>query len=166
MTTTQGSAVVSLPSDTRIEVTREFDAPPAVVFRAYTEAEYVRRWWAGQRGTVTSVEIDFRVGGRWRYVMTAHGGFEVAFNGEFSEIVPGERIVNTESYEGAPPGVPAAVITTTFTDLGGRTRFTQITDVDSLQTRDMIIDSGMEGGMQEGLDIVEEIAVDLASATA
>jgi uncharacterized protein YndB with AHSA1/START domain len=94
-----GTATVTLPTDREILITREFDAPGHLVYKAWTTPELVRRWWSGHRGQVTSAEIDLRVGGRWRYVMVANGGFEVAFHGEYREIVPDERIVNTEVYE-------------------------------------------------------------------
>src|SRR4051794_8262444 len=98
--TSTGTAVVTLPSDTQIRITREFDAPRHLVYRAYTTPELVKRWWSGDRGEVASAEIDLRVAGAWRYVMSANGGFEVAFHGEFREIVPNERLVFTEVFEG------------------------------------------------------------------
>jgi uncharacterized protein YndB with AHSA1/START domain len=101
---TDGTARVTLPADNQILITREFDAPRPLVWRAYTEPELIKRWWAGERGHVTSVEVDLRVGGKWRYVMEANGGFEVAFHGEYREIVPPERLVDTEAFEGIPTG--------------------------------------------------------------
>ena len=115
------------------------------------------RWWAGRRGTMKVAEIDLRVGGAWRYAMEATGGFEVAFNGEYREIVPEERIVNTEAFEGAP-GAPPALVTNVFTERDGRTRLELLTEVSDRETRDMIIDSGMEDGMQEHMDLLEEVA--------
>jgi uncharacterized protein YndB with AHSA1/START domain len=162
--TTSGTAKVTLPTDTEILITREFDAPRHLVYKAWTTPELVRRWWAGQRGQMTVAEIDLRVGGTWRYVMIAHGGFEVAFHGEYREIVPNERIVNTEVYEGAPEG-GAALNLVTFTETDGRTTLELLTRVDSREVRDMIIGSGMEGGMQEGMDLLEQLAVSLASET-
>src|ERR1700754_1451865 len=94
--TSDRRATVTLPSDDEILITRAFDAPPDLVYKAWTTPELVERWWAGRRGKTTSVELDLRVGGRWRYVLTANGGFEVAFNGEYLEIVPEERLVYTE----------------------------------------------------------------------
>ena len=102
VSTSSGKATVTLPTDEQILITREFDAPKHLVYKAWTTPELVKRWWAGNRGTVTSVEIDLRVGGTWRYVMTATGGFEVGFHGEYREIIPNERIVTTEVYEGMP----------------------------------------------------------------
>ncbi len=166
-----GSAVVTLPSDTQILITREFDAPKHLVYKAYTTPELVERWWSGERGTVTSVEIDLRVGGAWRYVMVANEGFEVGFHGEYREIVPNERLVNTEAYDTGPGADEAAaleptVVTTTFEDIGGRTLFTQITECHSLEVRDMIMASGMEGGMQEAMDQLEQVAISLEGAEA
>ncbi len=160
---TSGTATVTLPSDTEILITREFDAPKHLVYRAYTTPELIRRWWAGRRGQVTSVDVDLRVGGAWRYVMTATAGFEVAFHGEFREIVQDERLVMTEVYEGAPEGVDPAVNTVTFAEEDGRTTLTLLTTVTSKEVRDMILDSGMESGMQEGMDILEELAIELAA---
>src|SRR5258708_4640789 len=82
-----GAMSVTLPTDTQILITREFDAPRHLVYQAWTTPELIRRWWAGEQGEVTSVEVDLRVGGTWRYVMIANGGFEVAFHGEYQEIV-------------------------------------------------------------------------------
>ena len=160
--TTSGTAKVTLPTDTEILITREFDAPPDLVYKAWTTPELVRRWWAGRRGRMTIAEIDLRVGGRWRYVMIADGGYEVAFHGKYREIVPNERIVNTEVYEGAPEG-GAALNLITFSETGGRTTLEMLTRVDSREVREMIIDSGMEGGMQEGMDLLEQLAVSLGS---
>src|SRR5882757_1245491 len=99
---TSNSAVVTLPSDTQILITREFDAPKHLVYQAWTTPELIKRWWSGDHGEVNSAEVDLRVGGTWRYVMTANEGFEVAFHGEFREIVPNELIVSTEVFEGMP----------------------------------------------------------------
>src|SRR5882757_4254224 len=103
--THSAKAIVTLPSDEEILITREFDAPKHLVYKAWTTPELVKRWWSGGRGEVTIADIDLRVGGAWRYVLIAGGGFEVAFHGEYREIVPDERIVCTEVFEmpGAPP---------------------------------------------------------------
>jgi uncharacterized protein YndB with AHSA1/START domain len=97
-----GTATVSLPTDQEILVTREFDAPRRLVYEAWTTPALVKRWWSGRRGVVTSIEIDLRVGGAWRYVMIANDGFEVAFHGEYREIVRDERIVYTEVFGAGP----------------------------------------------------------------
>jgi uncharacterized protein YndB with AHSA1/START domain len=156
---TSGTATVTLPADDQILITREFDAPRHLVFKAYTTPELVRRWWAGKRGEVTSCEIDLRVGGAWRFVMTANGGYEVAFHGEYREIVPDERIVSTEVFEGAPDSEVVNVVT--FAETDGRTTLELLTQCRDQETRDAIIGSGMEGGMQEGMDLLEQIAIEL-----
>ena len=158
--TSSGKAVVTLPTDTQILITREFDAPRDLVYRAWTTPQLIKRWWSGDRGVVTSVEVDLRVGGRWRYVMTANAGFEVAFHGEYREIVPNERIVSTEVFEGAPEG--EAVNTDTFTEVAGRTRVTMLAQHASREIRDLVLSTGMEGGMQEAMDHLELVARSLA----
>jgi uncharacterized protein YndB with AHSA1/START domain len=155
-TTSEHSAVVTLPSDTTIQITREFAAPRHLVWRVWTEPELIRQWWAGQRGTVTSVEVDLRVGGKWRYVMTANGGFEVAFHGEYREIAVGDKLVSTDVFEGAPDA--EAVNTAIFTEHGGRTTLTLLVQHQNRQNRDMHVNSGMEGGLQESLDLAEQLA--------
>lgn len=157
--TSSRKAVVTLPAETQIVITREFDAPRHLVYRAYTTPELIKRWWSGDRGVVTSAEVDLRVGGHWRYVMTANGGFEVAFHGEYREIVPDERLVSTEVYEGMPEA--EAVNTNTFTEKDGRTTLTILVQHSSREHRDMHINSGMEGGMQEAMDHLEQVATSL-----
>src|SRR5580698_477440 len=117
---TSGTAVVTLPSDTEILTRREFNAPKHLVFRAWTTPELIRRWWAGDRGVVTVAEVDLRVGGAGGYATDANPGFAVAFRGEFREIVPNQRIVSTEIFEGMPDA-GAALHTVLFTEEGGRT---------------------------------------------
>jgi uncharacterized protein YndB with AHSA1/START domain len=160
-TATSGTAVVTLPSDTEIQTTREFNAPKHLVYKAWTTPELIKRWWAGDRGVVTVAEIDLRVGGTFRYAMDANPGFEVAFHGEFREVVPNERLVSTEIFEGMPDA-GAAVNTVSFTEENGRTTLTILTEYPSREIRDMVIASGMEGGLQESLDDLEEVAISLS----
>ena len=168
--TNSGIAIVTLPADTQIVITREFDAPKHLVYRAYTEPDLITRWWSGERGEVTSVDVDLRAGGAWRYVMKTNEGFEVAFHGEFREIVPNERLVTTEVYEmpdddpmaGTPEAEEGALNIITFSEVDGRTTLDLLTRVSSKEVRDMIIDSGMEGGMQEAMDRLEQVAASLA----
>jgi uncharacterized protein YndB with AHSA1/START domain len=160
--TSSETAKVTLPTDEEILITREFDAPKHLVYKAWTTPELVSRWWPGRRGEMKSAEIDLRVGGTWRYVMVASSGHEVGFHGEYREIVPNERILNTEVYEGVPGGDDdPAINLVTFTEVDGRTTLSLLARVSSKEVRDMIIDSGMETGMQEGWDLLEEIAISL-----
>jgi uncharacterized protein YndB with AHSA1/START domain len=155
MTTSQ-SATVTLPADDQILITREFDAPRHLVYKAWTTPELVGRWWTAKRGEATVMEIDLRVGGKWRYVMVADGGMEVGFHGEYREIVPNERIVSTEVFEGAPDAESVNLLTLTETD--GRTRLELLVQHRTKEHRDMHINSGMEAGLQDALDLLEEVA--------
>ena len=154
--TSSGKAVVTLPTDTQILITRDFDAPRHLVYRAWTTPELIKRWWAGNHGAVTSAEVDLRVGGTWRYVMTANEGFEVAFHGEYQEIVPAERIVWTEVFEGMPDA--EAVATITFAETDGRTKVRMLVQHATQEHRDMHVNSGMEDGLQGSLDLLEKVA--------
>jgi len=161
-TTSSGTAVVTLPADEQILITREFDAPRHLVWQAWTTPELVKRWWTARRGEATVLEIDLRVGGRWRYVMVTPDGFEVGFHGEYREVVPHERIVSTEAYEGIPhPDEHASLNTLTLTETDGRTTLTLLVQHASKADRDAQIASGMESGLQDALDLLEEIAVSL-----
>jgi uncharacterized protein YndB with AHSA1/START domain len=159
--TSSGKAVVTLPADDQILIEREFDAPAALVWRAVTEPDLVKRWWAGQRGEVTSAEIDLRVGGTWRYVMRAPGfDGELGWHGEYREIVEGERVVSTEVFEGFPDA--ESVNTMTLTEAGGKTVLRTLVQHSSKEHRDGHVNSGMEGGMQESFDALEAVAQSLA----
>ena len=157
--TSSRTATVSLPTDEQILITREFDAPKHLVYEAWTTPELVGRWWNAKRGEVTVVEIDLRVGGAWRYVMVADGGFEVGFHGEYREIVPNERIVSTEIYEGMPDA--ESLNTLTLTEADGRTTIELLVQHSSKADRDGHINSGMEDGLQDALDLLEEVAISL-----
>jgi uncharacterized protein YndB with AHSA1/START domain len=159
-------AELTLPAEDQILITREFDAPRHLVYRAWTTPELVARWWTARRGSAKEMEIDLRVGGRWRYAMETFAGEEVAFHGEYREIVPEEKIVSTEVYEGVP-GPPeqaeanATLNTATFAEEGGRTTVTILIQCPSPEVRDMIATSGMEDGLQDALDLLEEVAREL-----
>jgi uncharacterized protein YndB with AHSA1/START domain len=157
--TSSGTATVTLPTDEQILITREFDAPKHLVYKAWTTPELVRRWWHANRGEVTVVEIDLRVGGTWRSVMVTPEGMEVGFHGEYREIVPNERLVSTEVFEGFPDG--EALNTLTLAEAEGRTTLTILVEHANKEHRDMHINSGMEAGMQDALDLLEEVAISL-----
>ncbi len=160
--TSSGTAKVTLPADEQILITREFDAPKHLVYKAWTTPDLVMRWWSGHRGEMKIADIDLRVGGMWRYVMVAgEGGFEVAFHGEYREIVPDEHIVTTEVFEHPSAEGEVGLNTVTFQEEDERTTLTLLAEYSSKDVRDAIIDSGMEGGMQEQMDVLEEIAVSL-----
>jgi uncharacterized protein YndB with AHSA1/START domain len=159
MAVTSGTAKVTLPSDEEILITREFDAPRHLVWRAWTTPDLVMQWWSGQRGAMTLAEIDLRVGGRWRYVMNTSDGTEIAFHGEYQEIVENERLVHTEVFELMPGN--GAINVVEFKENDGRTTLELLVKCNSKEERDGILESGMEVGMQEQMDLLEQLAVSL-----
>ena len=165
MTTSKGpragrSAVLTLPSDTEILITREFDAPPHLVWKAFTTPELVKRWWHANRGAMKQADVDLRVGGKWRWVSVTDSGFEVAFRGWYREIVPNERLVYTEMFEAVQQSEDdeGTLNTLTLTEQNGRTLMTLHSECYTREVRDMIINSGMEGGMQDAMDLLEQVA--------
>jgi uncharacterized protein YndB with AHSA1/START domain len=151
---------VTLPSDTEILITREFHAPRHLIYKAWTTPELVRRWWSARRGVMTVTEIDLRVGGMWRWVMVTDDGFEVAFHGEYKELVPNERIVCTEVYEGYPNGEAASLNTLTLEERDSRTTLRILVQHKNQEHRDAQINSGMEAGLQDALDLLEQAVLE------
>jgi uncharacterized protein YndB with AHSA1/START domain len=160
MAATEQSAVLTLPAENQIRIVREFDAPRHLVYRAWTDPELVKRWWHANRGEVTLVERDLRPGGAWRQVMVTPDGFEVGFHGEYREVAEGERLVYTETYEAAPDD--AGLVTITFSEADGRTTVDMLMEFSGRQARDTVIQSGMEGGLQDALDLLEGVAAESA----
>jgi uncharacterized protein YndB with AHSA1/START domain len=138
------SLEVTTPSDTEVRMTRLFDAPRELVFAAHSQAEHVKHWWG--RGNPLDVELDFRVGGTWRFVEHADGE-QYAFRGEYREIVEPERIVQTFEFEGMPGHI--CVETLELTEQDGGTLVTSTTRFDSVEDRDGMVDSGMEQGAEQ-----------------
>jgi uncharacterized protein YndB with AHSA1/START domain len=159
-TATSGTAKVTLPAEDHILIEREFAAPAHLVWRAVTEPELVRRWWHAGRGEMTACEIDLRVGGAWRYGMRPEGGEEFAFYGEFLEIVPHEKIVQTEIFSPFPDNGATNIMTLTERD--GVTLLTTLVQHSTPEARDMHINSGMEAGLQDAFDRLERVAISLA----
>jgi len=157
-----GSATVTLPSDREILITRQFDAPANLVFKAFTTPELVRRWWGFDTSEWLVCDIDLREGGSWRYVTREAGGFEVAFHGEYRTIEAPHRIVSTEVFEGVPDA--AALNTSVFEEDAGVTTMTITVVHGSQEHRDGHIASGMEGGMQISMNRLEDLVVELNRA--
>jgi uncharacterized protein YndB with AHSA1/START domain len=149
------AARVRFPTDEQILIVRDFDATRDLIYRAWTTPGLVSRWWSGLRGAMKSAEIDLRVGGGWRYVMVSGDGAEVAFHGEYREIVPGERLVYTEVFEPRPDA--EAVTTVTFTEVEGATRLEILIQYETRRDRDAH-SAYMGDGLQEALDMLEEVA--------
>jgi uncharacterized protein YndB with AHSA1/START domain len=157
-TNRHGSAVITFPSDTAYLITRTFDAPPDLVFKALTTPELVQRWWGFETSKWLVCEIDLRVGGKWRYV-TRDDGEDVGFHGEYREITPPHRLVFTEMYEGIPDPGPDSypVNTVTLEEADGVTTMKLLVQHTSKEDRDAVIASGMEAGMQVSYDRLEDL---------
>ena len=151
--TMPNTLTVTTPSDLEIVLTREFDAPRALVFEALSKPEHLRNWWGQASSTLTHCDMDFRPGGKWRFVERDKDGQEWGFRGEVREIVPPERIVQTFEWEGLPGHI--SVETMRLEDLGGRTRITVTSVFDSVEDRDGMLQSGMEQGAGESYDRLE-----------
>ncbi len=153
--TTRETRIEADPQVPLVRITREFDAPPARVFRAHTDPDLVVQW-LGPRGLEMRIDhYDCRTGGSYRYVHSDANG-EYGFHGSFHEVRPDELIVQTFTFEGAPDGV--ALEKLVFTDLGdGRTRLTSTSLCDSFADRDAMLASGMEVGVVQGYERLDEV---------
>lgn len=151
-----GKLEVTLPSDKEILLKRLFDAPRHLVFEAMTKAEHVRRWWCMEGCTMTVCDIDLRVGGAYRYVMTTPDGNVVAFRGVYREIAAPERIVHTEIFEPYPEEV--TVCTVTLVESAGKTQYTCHVLHKTTEGRDAHVNSGMQVGADIACDALEQIA--------
>jgi uncharacterized protein YndB with AHSA1/START domain len=154
-TTTRETTIAADPKAPSIVITREFDAPVENVFRAHVDPDLVRRW-LGPRGLEMEIHhFSCETGGAYRYTHRDENG-EYKFFGSFHEVRPNERIVQTFTFEGFPDGV--SLETLTFTDLGdGRTRLEGLSFYDSVETRDLVLSSGMDHGVREGYERLDEL---------
>ena len=154
-TSTHETQIVADPRVPLVRITREFDAPPEKVFRAHTDPELVAQWM-GPRDHENRIDHwDCRTGGSWRYV-AVHEGEEYGFHGCFHEVRPSELIVQTFTFEGFPDGV--ALEKLVLEDVGGgRTRLTATSLVDSFEGRDAFLASGMETGVVEGYERLDDV---------
>jgi len=157
-----GKLSITLPSDTEILMTRVFEAPRHLVFEVMSKPEYIKRWWGCMDGfTMPVCEVDFRVGGKYRFVGRAPDGNEFGFSGEYKEIVVPSKIVNTEIFDPFPDS--PALCTMTLEERDGKTYYQTLVQHDSKTARDAHVNSGMEYGAGLGLDMIEEISKELAA---
>ena len=159
-TSTHETEIIADPEVPLVRITREFDASPEKIFRAHTDPELLVQW-LGPRGTEMRIDhYDCRTGGSYRYVHISDGN-EFGFRGCFHEMRPSELIVQTFTFEEQPDGVALERIN--FEDIGnGRTRLTATSLVDSFEARDAFVASGMEEGVRQGYERLDEL---LASTT-
>lgn len=155
MTTHNPVTITAEPGVPFIDFVREFDAPVADVFRAYTERELVRQWLGPRRLEMEVDEFDVRPGGRYSYVHRDADGASYGFRGVFHDVVPLQRITQTFEFDGWPGHVSLDMAT--FEDLGGRTRVATHSVYQSVEDRDGMVDSGMEGGLTEGFERLDEL---------
>ena len=154
-------AVVTTPTDREIHIERMLDAPRDLVFAVQTDPALIPEWW-GPRGTTAVVDyMDVRAGGGWRFVIRNADGTETAFRGTYREVAPPERIVQTFEWEGMPGYV--SVETHSLEDLGERTRVTTDVIFHTPEERDGMLASGMERGMNETYDRLDELLARVAS---
>ena len=137
-----------------LTISREFDAPPEAVFRAMTDPELIPQWWGPARYTTEVTELTPHTGGSWRFVQRGDDG-EFGFRGVFHEVVPAERIIQTFEFEPMPGHV--ILETMTFEDLGGRTRISGSSAFQTVEDRDGMVAAGMEGGLAEGYDRLDDL---------
>jgi uncharacterized protein YndB with AHSA1/START domain len=156
MTSKAGNkTILTTPTDREIVMTREFDAPRELVFKVMTDPELIPRWWGPARYPTRVDTMDVRPGGKWRFVSTGSDGEEFAFRGEYREITPPERIVQTFEFEPFPGHV--SIETGVLEEKDGKTVFTTTSLFDSKEDRDGMLSSGMEGGAVETHDRLEQL---------
>jgi uncharacterized protein YndB with AHSA1/START domain len=155
---------MELVPDRALVITRTFDGPPRVVFDAWTRAELVKRWWAPRSHGVSvgRCDADVRPGGTYRYVLRRDGGGgdELAFSGRYAEVKPHSRLVYTQVYE-PMAGEGEVVVTVTFEEHGGKTLLVAHELYPSRKARDATLAAGMEHGMRETMDQLDELVATL-----
>lgn len=149
--------VITTPSDLEIAMSRDFDAPRALLWEVFTQPEHLKQWWGFKHLQDVTCEVDLRVGGAYRYTGRTPDGTEVPFKGEFRELSPPERMVYTEIYDVEMARDHEGVITTTFTEQGGKTTVLSVCRYDSKETRDLVLQSGMESGVEAGYGQIDRM---------
>ena len=151
---THATTITADPGLPFVDIVREFDAPAAAVFRAHTEAELLAQWNGPRSNPMESVEIDATSGGKWKYTFHAEG-VEYAFFGVFHTVEPNSLIIQTFEFNLAP--ALAGISTTRFEQVDGRTRMTLHEVYPSVESRDAAVASGMEHGIVEGYERLDEL---------
>ena len=153
-----GTLKVTTPTDREIFMTRVFDAPRHLVFDAFCKPELLKRWFGPHGWSLVVCDIDYRVGGGFRFVLRGPDGKEMGMRGVYREIVRPERSVHMESFDDDPG---ESQVTAVFVEQGGKTTLTAKVLYPSREVRDAVLQSGMEHGAAESYDRLAEM---LASA--
>jgi uncharacterized protein YndB with AHSA1/START domain len=164
MATNNLTKITAKPGEREVVVTRVFDAPRELVFKAYNDPKLIPQWWGPRKYTTTITKMDMRPGGAWRFVQHDSEGHEYAFSGVFREIVPPKRIVWTFEFEGMPCHV--SYDSTTFEEEDGKTKVTDTSVFQSVEDRDGMLQSGMETGVKESYERLDEVLEREAERTA
>jgi len=154
-TTAESDLVITVVSDTELLITREFNAPRDLVFRAMTDPVLLARWWGPRQYRTVVDTMDARPGGKWRMRNIGADGVEHAFRGEFRELVPSERIVWTFEYEPLPGHI--SVETMILTERDGRTLLTVRDVFSSKEDLEGMVNNGMESGARESYERLDEV---------
>jgi uncharacterized protein YndB with AHSA1/START domain len=153
------TAITAEPGTNQVVITRTFDAPRELVYRCFTEPELITKWWGPRRYTTTIETMEVRKGGLWRFVQHGPEGEEYGFWGVTHDLVAPERVVQTFEFEGVPGHV--AMETLVLEDLGGKTRMVQMSVFQSVADRDGMVASGMESGVVESHERLDELVKEL-----
>jgi uncharacterized protein YndB with AHSA1/START domain len=154
-----GTLKVTTPSDREIEMTRVFDAPRHLVFDAMTKPELLKQWFGPHGWNLVVCEVDFRVGGAWRFILEGPHGEKMGMSGVYREIVPGERTVHAEAFDDYPGD---STVTIVLTEHESRTTMTATVLYESQEVRDAVVASGMEHGAAETYDRLAALLPSLA----
>src|SRR5437867_7461985 len=157
-----GATTFTIVSDREIVMSRVFDAPRELVFEVCSKPEHIPNWWGPREQKIISCELDFRVGGKWRFVTRGPDGKEHGFHGVFKVIVTSRKVVQTFNYEGIPPG-HEVVETAIYEDVGGKTKLTTTSRYQSKADLDGMVSSGMERGARETWDRLAELVAKLSN---
>ena len=155
-----GTLQVSTPTDREIVLTRVFNAPRHLVFDAFSKPELLKRWFGPHGWSLTTCEVDFRVGGGFRFILQGPDGQQMGMRGTYREIAPPERSVHMESFDDFPG---ESQVTSTLIEKDGKTTLTAVVLYPSKEVRDAVIKSGMEHGAAETYDKLEEMLVSLVA---
>jgi len=149
--------ITAEPGKQEIVMTRDFDAPVEKVFKAYTDVEMIKKWWGGRTYKTTIDTFEPKAGGSWRFVQKGPDGTDYGFHGVFHEVAPNERIIWTFEFEGLPEAGHVTMETVYFAEKDGKTQMRAVSVFQSVADRDGMVESGMEKGATEGMDVLAEL---------